>query len=375
MSVQNSKKEKNQYYNISESDLKNGIIRVKPLKDGRNVYVLEYGENKSDIAVIALATIDTSKDNMKTRENLKKVILSLKSNPNMRDLARLNDIEDTYSKKGFEWTPEGKKILSQEIDKVMEQSIPKTVNVKYNPVGKAELEYIDVNDSEIEMHKNFVKLESVLNGMSKTDLKIFSVGKNIFFKMVGMNSKHIPENYEEAKEWLAQDDFSEIEMINFMKENNPEEYREVFELKEAALIREKWKNVKAIEDGKDVMPSEDLISYLQYNQIVDDYILENGDQDKNNIKDKNIKKVQDDLNILIENYDIQEERLFMKEVSKLLPIADIMKTRMFNENEQEINYFLNTMQQSGFEIGYSKIADNDFIKQNEKLNFEKDERE
>lgn len=370
MSVPNSKKERNQYYNISESDLKNGVIRVKPLKDGRNVYVLEYGENKNDIAVIALATIDTSKDNMKTRENLKKVILSLKSNPNMRDLARLNDIEDTYSQKGFEWTPEGREILSQEIDKVMGQSIPKTVNVKYNPVGKAELEYLDVNDSEIEMHKNFVKLESVLNGMSKTDLKIFNVGKNIFFKMVEMNSKHIPENYEEAKEWLAKNDFSEIEMINFMKENNPEEYREVFELKEAALIREKWKNVKAIEDGKDVMPSEDLISYLQYNQIVDDYILENGDQDE-----KNIKNVQDDLNILIENYDIQEERLFMKEVSKLLPIADIMKTRMFNENEQEINYFLNTMQQSGFEIGYSKIADNDFIKQNEKLNFEEDERE
>lgn len=354
MSTQKENEKKNKYYEITEADFRNGEIVVLQLKDGRHLFALKYGENKDNTAIIALATIDSREDNRITRRTLVNKMHSLKMNPKMRDIESVSDMEETYKDRGFSLTREGKELFSR--DKLIDdpEFIPQTV--EYNEYEQS-LENVNYSEEQLESDKRFAALRNHLNVLQKEnpeEFEKFKIGKDNFFKVLELNSKKLPQTYEEAKE--AEESLASIpalskeNIIKNMKKDDPEGvYREYLELKEMSLLREKWKTIHDIEKNADsenkVKISEQLKEYIVISQAINEYILT---ESKQPIE---IKEKRDEL---LEKADVTQENLYVEEIKILLESSDKLKTEFYNDEKNGIKTFLRVMKTFDFDIDYSK---------------------
>lgn len=362
--TQNSKK-KNKYYDITVDEINNGKIIVHELKDGRALIVLNYGEKKDNTAVIALATITHGKADKYVIQKFQDMIISPDKN-------KLNDTKAIYEGDNLEMTPEGEVLLSESHNQFVVNSILQTV--EYNPKeGKIdniytqeELYYAKI---EAENYRNMQRLELYLKNLSKSNpekYEKYKKGNDVLYTIMTINSLKKPTTYEEAikiEEKLnsieVEDELKsteEEEKINFIEgfneksiikylnhnldENNEIIYKEFLSCKLLAEMREKITRLTEakLQDNRDEVKKiseEALVS-----QNIQKYLFSGG-----NIPGT----IEDNEGLdMLEKKDIKEhEDLYLKSIQVLLQAADLIKTKYYAQNIDEIKSYCEIMEKFG----------------------------
>lgn len=342
----NSKKG-NQYYNITVDDIKNGEIITHRLKDGRTLYVLNYGNQRDNMAVIALATITHGKDD----NNVLKRMRNIKMNPSLKEIENLKAI---YSGEDFEMTPEGEDLLSEYPKPFVANSILKTVEYDQRE-GKIdsiytqeELYYAKI---EAENYRNDQRLTQYLNRLSESnskEYKKYKNGKECLNAIITINSLRMPKTYEEAtniEEILNSikgfDQASIIRNMNYnLDANNEKLYKDLLSCKFLGEMRDK---VKKLTDAKLEDNSEEIKNIRKealVSQNIQEYLLGEGEFPTSN-EDNELLDV-------LEQKDINNhEDLYLKSIQILLVALDPMKTKFQLDNQEDIKSYCNIMKKFG----------------------------